>query len=108
MTGLFQNRLLFRAISISVTLNFLMIVSGTIADFLGPHSKIAIVTGIIATPPGFLFRLLVPQYNSSVGIIAVRAFGALVFSFLFYTAIAWGVMRLWVYLRSSRGVESRQ
>ena len=100
--------MLFRAISISVFLNCLMVVSGTIADLLKPLSGLAVVSSIIATPPGILLRWIMPLNSHSVGTVVTGAIVALAFSFVFYTLIAGMILWLWAYRRSSQSANKKQ
>jgi hypothetical protein len=99
--------MLFRAISISVFLNCLMVVSGTIADLLKSLSGLAMVSSIIATPPGILLRLIMPLNGHSVGTFVAGAIAALAFSFVFYTLVAWTILWLLATRRSSQSANKK-
>src|ERR1700722_15703199 len=101
-----RKSLLFKAVIVSINLNALMILLGMIGNFVKSLSVLGAVSKVIAAPPGVLMRLLLhPRANSPVAIVAVM-FGGLVVSIIFYPVIAWIVLRLMAYRRSSKTEDS--
>jgi hypothetical protein len=94
MTTNFRKSLLFRTLLISVSLNALMILMGTVGDLVKPLSWLAKLSGMIAAPPGFLIRLLIQPKLHSVAAIVAAMIEGLFGSIIFYTVAAWIVLRL--------------
>jgi hypothetical protein len=83
-----------RAFVLSVVLNSLMIMLGTLGGFVKSLSFLAIVSRMIAAPPSYLVAWLIHPKAQSVGMIAAAMVEGLTASIVFYTLIAWVVLRL--------------
>ena len=94
MSTKFRHSLLFKAFLISMGLNSLMILSGTLADLVKPLALLGKLSSVIAALPGFVLRLVIqPKLHSVSGIIMAMVEG-LLGSIVFYTVVAWIVLRL--------------
>jgi len=98
-----QSQLIRKAFALSMCLNGLMVALGTIAQLVKPLSVLAVVSGAIAAPPSFLIGWVVRPKTHELGSYIAAAIAGLMISILFYAALAWIILRLVVYLRSSRG-----
>jgi hypothetical protein len=86
--------ILRRAIAVSVLLNAVMALCGTVANLVRPLSWLSIVSRAIATPPSLILRHLVSLHGVSLaGVISIEL-EAVAFSLLFYALVAGVVLRL--------------
>jgi hypothetical protein len=93
MTSNFRASLLFKAIVISVNLNALMILLGTIGNVVKGLSILAKISNLIAAPIGFLLGWLIHPTGHSLAGIVIAALEGMIASFAFYTLVAWIVLR---------------
>jgi hypothetical protein len=77
-----------RAIAVSVLLNAVMALCGTVANLVRPLSWLSFISRAIATPPSLILRHLVSLRGGSLaGVIAIEIEGVL-FSLVFYALLA--------------------
>jgi hypothetical protein len=102
MASKFRNSRLFKAISISIAINGLMILLGTIGGLVKPLSGLGKFSDWVAAPPGFLIGWLIRPTVHSATSFAIAGFEGLLVSIVFYTILAWIVLRFLTNRRSSR------
>lgn len=96
----FQNSLTFKALSISTSLNGLLVFFGVLGNLVKALSGLTWISTAIAAPPARLVGWMLKPKGSSFGEIIAASVGAFFVSILFYTVVAWIVLRLWTYLHS--------
>jgi hypothetical protein len=97
-----RNRMLGKAFSTSLVVNALMALLGMAASAFAPMSVLGKVSDLIAAPTGYLIGTLIQPKVHSAGAFVAAALEGLIFSVVFYAALAWGVLKLIAILRSRR------
>jgi len=95
------DRTIFKAIGISLILNCGLALSAFLYDAQKPPlALLRQIADIFAAPPGLIIGMFgAPKQHSYEAFVNAMA-GALLCSVVFYTIVAWGVLRLVTYLRS--------
>jgi hypothetical protein len=91
-----------RSLFISACINCLMALTGTISNLARSLNWLGWIARGIATPPGLVMRFVFHPTGHSVASFAVAVLEGLVGSFVFYTLVAWGALRLFARQRGSK------
>jgi hypothetical protein len=94
-----RGRLLFKAIAISLILNFGLALSSLFYNGQEP-SVLSRVADAVAAPPGVVANWIFAPKQHSYPAFLKAMVGALLCSVVFYAVVAWGVLRFISYLRS--------
>ncbi len=96
-----RDRMIFKAIGISVLLNCGMALSASLYDTRKPPLVLLRrIADALAAPPGLIINMFgAPKQHSYHAFMNAIA-GALLCSIAFYAVVAWCVMKLIAYLRS--------
>jgi len=101
MRPIFPTRRLFwNALVISLLINGLMILLGTLDPSRGYPKILARISDWLSEPPGFLIRLLVNPVGHTGGVFLVGILEAVVISIIVYAAFAWTTLAVWTTVRS--------
>lgn len=91
--------LLSKAFGISVVINSLMAVLGTLGN-IKTLSALGVISDGLAAPTAHLFGSVIAPKEHSFGAIAIAGVEGIVISLALYTVVAWLVLRLWPRSRS--------
>lgn len=78
-----------------------MVIAGTVASIVKQLRWLSWISRVIATPPGWILRLVIRPTANSVVSYAIAAFAGILGSLVFYTLIAWGALWLAERLRGA-------
>lgn len=94
MSDTFFSPLLRRSVVVAVSINCVMVLTGTMANLVRSWHWLSWIARGIATPPGLFLRYFLRPNAQSVASYAVTAVIGICCSVIFYTLVAWGVFWL--------------
>jgi len=98
---------LFTALAISSSINCCMILFGTLADFNTHLSGLAWISRLLGTPPGLLLGWLIHPRSHSIAAVIMASVEGLIGSIAFYTLVAWIILRILAFGRSSKSEDGQ-
>jgi len=86
--------LLGKAFGISVVINSLMAVLGSLGN-IKALSALGAASDVLAAPTARLFGSMIAPKDHSIGAIAIAGIEGIAISLALYTVVAWIVLRFW-------------
>jgi len=99
MSNTLSSQRLRQSAFISVAINCVMVLAGTVSSMVKPLHWLGWISRAIATPPGLILRYVIRPNSHSVVSFAIAAFAGIFGSLIIYGLLAWGA--LWLAARGS-------
>jgi hypothetical protein len=96
-----RSRIFRKAIMISVVLNAVMALCGTVSNLVRPLAWLSLVSRAIAAPPSLILSHVFSQKQRSLGDIVALEIGGMLFCLLLYALLAG--LALWLLSRRAAG-----